>query len=96
MNIKPLNGKVIVKPVPKEELTKSGIILPGNASKEKPEQGEVVAVGEGKMLENGTRTVMSVKIGDKVLFKKYSPDEIKVEDEELLVLDEADILAIIQ
>jgi len=95
MNIKPLNDKVIVKPITKEEQTASGIILPDTVNKEKPEQGEVIAVGPGKFLDNGSRAEMSVQVGNKVLFKKYSPDEIKVEGEEVLVLEEGDILAVI-
>jgi chaperonin GroES len=95
MNIKPLNGRVIVKPVSKEERTKSGIILPDTVEGEKPEQGEVIAVGSGKLLENGSRAEMSVQVGNKVLFKKYSPDEIKVDGEEVLVLEEGDILAVL-
>lgn len=95
MNIKPLNGRVIVKPITQEQKTQSGIILPETVDKEKPEQGEVVAVGSGKMLDNGSRAEMTVKVGDKVLFKKYSPDEIKIDGKEVLVLDESDILAIL-
>lgn len=96
MSLKPLNDHVIVKPITAEEKTQSGIILPDTASKEKPEQGEVIAVGEGKLLDNGQRSAMSVKIGDKVLFTKYSPSEIKVDNQEYLVLSESDILAIIE
>jgi chaperonin GroES len=96
MNIKPLNDNVIVKPTGKEEKTKSGIVLPDTLDKERPEKGEVVEVGEGKLLDNGQRAPMSVKVGDLVMFKKYSPDEIKVEDEEYLVISQNDILAIIK
>ncbi len=96
MNIKPLGDHVIVKAKEgKEEATRAGIILPDTVDKEKPEQGKVEAVGPGKLLENGQRAVMSVKVGDVVLFKKYSPDEIKVDGEEYLVLSESDILAVI-
>lgn len=95
MKIKPLFSNVIVKPISEDEITKSGIVLPDTVDKEKPEKGEVVAVGEGKILDSGQRSPMSVKIGDKVMFKKYSPDEIKIDDEELLVINESDILAII-
>ncbi len=76
-------------------MTKSGIVLPDTVNKEKPERGEVVAVGEGKLLDSGQRAAMSVKAGDKVMFKKYSPDEIKIDDEEYLVISERDIIAII-
>ena len=96
MNLKPLNDHVIVKAIAKDEVTKSGIILPETMDKEKPEEGKVVAVGQGKMLDNGQKAQMSVKIGDKVVFKKYSPDEIKVDGEEYLVITESDIMAIIE
>jgi chaperonin GroES len=94
--LKPLNDHVIVKPMAKEEKTASGILLPETVNKEKPEQGDVIAVGPGKLLDNGTRSTMSVKIGDKVVFTRYSPNEIKLNDEKLLVLGESDILAIIE
>jgi chaperonin GroES len=94
--LKPLNDNVVIKPNSKEEKTASGIILPDTVSKEKPEQGEVIAAGPGKMSENGTRLPMSVKAGDKVLFTKYSPNEIKVDDQDYLVLGESDILAIVE
>lgn len=96
MKLKPLFNNVIVKPVPKEEVTKSGIVLPDTMDKDKPEQGEVVAVGEGKRLDSGEISKMSVKVGDKVVFKKYSPDEVKVDGEEYLVLSESDIIAILE
>ncbi|MBM3204617.1 co-chaperone GroES [Candidatus Uhrbacteria bacterium] len=96
MNLRPLGDRVIVKPVSKEEITKSGIIIPGTADKERPEQGEIIAVGPGKMLDNGSRAVMNVKVGDKVVFKKYSPDEVKIDDVEYLVLSESDIMAVIE
>jgi len=93
--LKPLNDKIIVKPIKQEEVTKAGIVLPQTAE-EKPEKGEVIAVGPGKLLENGQRAKMEVKVGDKVIFKKYSPDEIKVDDKEYLIISEEDILAIIE
>ncbi|MBI2098861.1 co-chaperone GroES [Candidatus Uhrbacteria bacterium] len=95
MNVRPLGDRVIVRPIKEEEATKAGIILPDTA-KEKPERGEVIAVGPGKMLENGTRVAISVKAGEKVLFKKYSPDELKVEGQEVYVLREEDLLAVIE
>lgn len=95
MKLKPLFNNVIVKASKKEEMTKSGIVLP-DAGQEKPEQGEVMAVGSGKTLDNGQVLPMSVKVGDKVMFKKYSPDEVKVDGEEYLVLSENDIVAIIE
>lgn len=97
MKLKPLGDHVIVKPMKAEEVTKSGIVLPSTADKEKPEQGEVVAIGPGKWDEDGEKRIpMSVKVGDKVVFKKYSPDEVDVDDEEYLVLSESDIIAIIE
>lgn len=96
MNLRPLNDRLVVKPLSKEEVTASGIILPDTVEKERPEQGEVIAVGPGRPLDNGSRAEMSVKVGDKVVFKKYSPDEVKVEDEEYLVISESDILAVIE
>ncbi|PLX27821.1 co-chaperone GroES [Candidatus Parcubacteria bacterium] len=95
MNIKPLNKNVVIKAKTAEEVTKSGIVLPDTMDKDRPEQGEVVAVGEGKLLKDGSRAPMSVKEGDTVMFKKYSPDEIKVDGEDLLVISEDDILAIL-
>ncbi|NQT49479.1 co-chaperone GroES [Candidatus Kuenenbacteria bacterium] len=94
--LKPLNDNVIVKPTSKEEKTASGIILPDTVNKEKPEQGEVISVGPGKLADNGGRMPMSVKQGDKIIFTKYSPNEIKVDGQEYLVLKEDDILAIIE
>lgn len=94
--LKPLGDHVIVKPSKPEEVTKSGIILPSN-SNEKPEQGEVIAVGPGKANEDGDgRLPMDVKVGDRVVFKKYAPDEIKIDDEEVYVLSADDIIAVIE
>lgn len=94
--MKPLNNNVIVKASSREEVTKSGIVLPDTNDKEKPEQGEVIAVGPGKVMDSGSRSEMTVKSGDKVVFKKYSPDDIKIDGEEYLVINENDILAIIE
>ena len=91
----PLNDHVVVKAVT-EEKSVGGIILPETADKEKPEQGVVIAVGPGKLLDNGSRAVPSVKVGDTVVFKKYSPDEVKVGKEEYLVIREDDVLAIVK
>lgn len=96
MQVKPLNDRVLVKPLSVEQATKTGIIIPETVEKEKPEKGEVVATGPGKLLDNGQRAPMTVKAGDKVVFKKYSPDEIKVDGAELLILEESDILAILE
>ncbi len=96
MNLKPLSDHMIVKPVSEDKTTKSGIVLPDTVDKEKPEQGEVVAVGPGRALDNGSRLEMAVKVGQKILFKKYSPDEIKVEGEDYLVLSENEVIAIVE
>ncbi|PIT90337.1 MAG: co-chaperone GroES [Candidatus Komeilibacteria bacterium CG10_big_fil_rev_8_21_14_0_10_41_13] len=96
MQVKPLSDNIVVKGVSKEETTKSGIILPETVDKEKPEQGEVIAVGPGKILDNGQRSPMEVKVGDRVIFKKYSPDEIKVDGEEILVLKQDDVIATLE
>ena len=95
MSIKPLGDNVIIKAIAKDEKTKSGIVLPETIDKERPEEGEVIAVGPGKMLDNGNRAAVGVKEGEKVLFKKYGPDEIKVDGKDLLVVSESDIIAII-
>jgi chaperonin GroES len=96
MKLKPLSNNVILKPLKQEETTKSGIVLPDTMDKEKPEKGEVIACGPGKILENGQTMAISVKAGDKVIFKKYSPDEIKIDGEDYLVLNESDIVAILE
>jgi chaperonin GroES len=95
MALMPLNDHLVIKPAT-EEKTVGGILLPETADKERPEKGEVIAVGPGKLLENGSRAPMSVKIGDTVVFKKYSPDEVKVGKEEYLVISESDVLAIVK
>jgi chaperonin GroES len=95
MKLKPLNDRVVVKRIEEEERTAGGIIIPDTA-KEKPIQGEVLAVGSGKLAEDGTRRPLDVKAGDRVLFGKYAGTDIKVEGEELLIMREDDILAIIE
>jgi chaperonin GroES len=92
--IKPLGDRMVVKPTAKEETTKSGIVLPDTA-KEKPQEGEVLAVGPGRVQDDGKRIPMEVKAGDKVMFAKYSGTEIKLDGEDVLILNERDILAII-
>jgi chaperonin GroES len=91
--IKPLADRVVVKATVQEEKTKGGIVLPDTA-KDKPQEGEVMAVGPGKVLDNGTNLKPEVKVGDRIIFSKYSGTEIKVEGEEYLILRESDILAI--
>jgi chaperonin GroES len=92
--LQPIADRVVVKPLQKEEMTKSGLIIPDTA-KEKPQEGEVVAVGVGKLLDSGKRAEMEVKVGDRVLFAKYGGTEFKLDGDELLVLRESDILAVI-
>lgn len=91
-----MGDRVLVKALTENETTKSGIIIPATVEKERPERGEIVAVGPGKMQKDGTRAALSVKVGDKVIFKKYSPDEVKVDGQDLLILEESDILAVIE
>ena len=95
MNIKPLGERVVIKVLESEEKTKSGIVLPDTA-KEKPQMGKVLAVGTGRLLDNGQRVALDVKEGDKVLFAKYAGTEVKLDGEEYMVLKENDILAIVQ
>jgi chaperonin GroES len=95
MKIRPLHDRVIVHRLEEEEKTKGGIIIPDTA-KEKPQEGKVIAVGTGKILENGTKLTLDVKVGDKILFGKYSGTEIKIEGEEFLMMREDDILGVIE
>ena len=98
MNIKPLGDRVLIEPISEDEKakkTKGGILIPDTADKEKPMEGTVVAVGEGKILENGKLQPIPVKVGDRVLFSKYGPSEIKIDDKEYLIAKEEDILGII-
>lgn len=96
MHVKPLNDRVVVKPKPHEEKTKGGIFLPDTASKERPMEGEVIAVGPGRRADDGKLIPMSVKVGQHVLYAKYAGTEFKIDDEEYLILQEKDILAIIE
>lgn len=96
MTIKPLHDKVVIKPIQEDEKTKAGIVLPDTAEKEKPEKGEVIAVGPGKLLRSGERKPLSVERGDIILFTKYSPNEVKVNGKEVLIISESDILAVIK
>lgn len=93
--IKPLGDRVVIKVLEREEKTKSGIVLPDTA-KEKPQEGKIVAVGTGKVLDNGQRIALDVKEGDKVIFSKYAGTEVKLDGEEYLILSERDILAIVE
>lgn len=95
MNIRPLQDRVIVKRLEEESKSTGGIIIPDSA-KEKPAQGEVIAVGDGKVLENGKKSGMDVKVGNKILFSKYAGTEVKIEGEEYLIMREDDILGILE
>jgi chaperonin GroES len=95
MKVKPLQDRLVVKRIEEEEKTKGGIIIP-DAAKEKPQEGRVMAVGDGKVLESGQKSPLTVKVGDKVLFGKYSGTEIKIDGDEHLILREDDVLAIIE
>lgn len=96
MKLRPLEDRVVVKRIEEqEEVQRGGIIIPDTA-KERPQEGEVVAVGPGRMLENGTRVPMEVKVGDRVIFAKYAGTEVRLDDKEYLVMRESDILAVIE
>ena len=96
MKLRPLGDHLIVKALAAEEKSVSGIIIPDTVDKERPERGEVIAVGPGKILENGSRTAMDMKAGDKVVFKKYAPDEVKIGKDEFLVIKADDVMAVIE
>ncbi len=96
MKIKPLSDHILIEPTKEEEKTKTGILLPETVEKERPGEGKVIAVGPGRITEEGKLIPVSVKPGQKVLFKKYGPDEIKVDDKEYLIAKEEDILAVIE
>ncbi len=93
--IKPLGDRVVIKVLEGEMKTKSGIVLPDTA-KEKPQEGEIVEVGTGKVLENGQRIALDVKVGDRIIFSKYAGTEVKFEGQEYLIVSERDILAVVQ
>ena len=93
--LRPLGDRVVIQPTPREEMTKSGIVLPDTA-KEKPQEGTVLAVGPGRILDDGKRESIDVKVGDKVLYAKYAGTEFKVDDEELLIVSQKDILAVVE
>jgi chaperonin GroES len=93
--LRPLGDRVVVNPTPREEMTKSGIVLPDTA-KEKPQEGTILAVGPGRILDDGKREAMDVKVGQKVLYGKYAGTEFKVDDDELLIVSQKDILAIVE
>jgi len=93
--LKPLGDRLVIRPTPREEMTKSGIVLPDTA-KEKPQEGKVLAVGPGRILDDGKREQIDVKKGDKVLYAKYAGTEFKIEGEDLLIVSQKDILAVVE
>ncbi len=95
MNLRPLHDRVVVRRVEEERMSAGGIVIPDSAT-EKPSRGEIVAVGKGKVMENGSRQEMDVQVGDTVLFGKFAGTEIKANGEELLVMNESDIMAVIE
>ena len=95
MKVRPLHDRILVKRLEEKEIKKGGIIIPDSA-KEKPQEGEVIAVGPGKVGDDGKRQPMDVKAGDKILFGKYSGSEVKIDDKELLIMREEDVLCILQ
>lgn len=96
MNIKPLGGRVVLKIMQKEEVTKSGIVLPDTVDKEKKSEGEVMAVGPGKILKDGSRAPIEVSVGQRVLVKSWGGDEVEIDGEEYKIFDAEDILAVIE
>ena len=96
LKLQPLGSRLIVKQIAENEVTKSGIILPETADKEKPVRGEILAIGPGKTLENGQREKIDLKVGDKVLFEKYGADEYKVDNKEFLVIEYDKVVAVIK
>jgi chaperonin GroES len=93
--LRPLGDRVVIQPTPREEMTKSGIVLPDTA-KEKPQEGTILAVGPGRILDDGKREAIDVKKGDKVLYAKYAGTEFKIDSEELLIVSQKDILAVVE
>ena len=93
--LKPLGDRLVIRPTPREEMTKSGIVLPDTA-KERPQEGTILAVGPGRTLDDGSKEPIEVSVGQKILFQKYAGTEFKLDDEELLILSQKDVLAVIQ
>lgn len=96
MTLQPLGDHVVVKPLEKEEQTKSGIVIPESTNAERPEQGDVIAVGPGAKNTDGNRVAPDISVGQRIVFKKYSPTEFKLDDETYLILSESDILAVVE
>ena len=95
LKVKPIGDRILIKRLEAEETTKGGIVIPDSA-KEKPKEGEVISLGEGRLLENGERVAFQVKVGDRVLFTSYAGNEVKVSGEEFLIMSEDDILAVLE
>ena len=93
--IRPIGGNILVRPINEDKVSASGIVLPETVDKEKPQKGEVVALGTGKLDHDGKVVAFNVKVGDTVLFKKYSPDEIKIDNEDYLIMDEDAVLCVV-
>ena len=93
--LRPLGDRVVIEPTPREEMTKSGLVLPDTA-KEKPQEGKVIAAGPGRILDDGKREAMDIKKGDKVLYAKYAGTEFKIDSDELLIVSQKDILAVVE
>jgi chaperonin GroES len=93
--LKPLGDRLVIRPTPREEMTKSGIVLPDTA-KERPQEGTILAVGPGRTLDDGSKEPIEVSVGQKILFQKYAGTEFKLDDEELLILSQKDVLAIVE
>ena len=95
MKLKPMGDKIIVERIEPENKTRGGIVLPDNA-KEKPKEGKIIAIGEGKLMDNGSRVAPSVKVGEKVIFTSFAGSEVKIDNKEFLIMNEEDILAVIE
>ena len=95
VKLRPLGDRLVVKPLARETVTKTGIVLPDTAQ-EKPQEGEVLAVGPGKVLDNGKRTTLEVQVGQRILFAKYAGTEVKIDNEEYLILRESDVMGIVE
>ena len=93
--LKPLGDRLVIRPTPREEMTKSGIVLPDTA-KERPQEGTILAVGPGRTLDDGSKEPIEVSVGQKILFQKYAGTEFKLDDEELLILSQKDVLAVVE
>jgi len=94
--LRPLGDRVVVQPMAREEMTSSGIVLPDTANKEKPQEGEIIAAGPGRLNDDGDREQMDVSVGDKILYAKYAGTEFKIDDDELLIISQKDILAVVE